>query len=97
MEKEMELEVDTVTLFTDEGEIECAILTTLEVNGKEYVALTELDENDNFSEDVWFYEFKKDPSGGDEHELLYIDDEDEYEQIADKFDEWLDTCEFEEA
>ena len=34
MEKELELEVDTITLFTDDGEIECAILTTLELNGK---------------------------------------------------------------
>lgn len=97
MGKELELEVDTVTLFTDDGEIECAILTTLEMNGKEYVALAELDENDDYSEEVWFYEFKRDPSGQDEHELIYIEDEDEYEQVIDEFDEWLDTCEFEEA
>ncbi|MGN1167695.1 MAG: DUF1292 domain-containing protein [Lachnospiraceae bacterium] len=96
MGKELELEVDTVTLFTDEGEIECAILTTLELNGKEYVALSELDKDGDFSEDVWFYEFKEDPTGGDDHELIYIEDEDEYEQVIDKFDEWLDTCEFEE-
>lgn len=97
MGKELELEVDTVTLFTDDGEIECAILTTLEMNRKEYVVLTELDENGDYSEDVWFYEFKKDPSGGDDHELIYIEDEEEYEQVIDKFEEWLDTCEFEEA
>lgn len=97
MGKEMELEVDTVTLFTDEGELECAILTVLELNGKKYVAVSELDENGDFSEDVWFYEFKEDMSGGDDHELVYIEDEEEYDQVIDKFDEWLDTCEFEEA
>lgn len=96
MEKELELEVDTITLFTDDGEIECAILTTLELNGKEYVALTALDEEGDYSEDVWFYEFKEDVSGKDDHELIYIEDEEEYDQVIDKFEEWLDTCEFEE-
>ena len=84
MEKELELEVDV------------GIITVFEMNGREYIAISPLDEHDELSEEVWFYQFERDVSGGDEHELIFIEDEDEYEQVADQFDEWLDTLEFEE-
>ena len=91
-----ELEVDTVTLLTDDGEIECAILTLLEVDDKEYIAVSPLDDNEEITEEVWFYQFVRDEYGEDNHDIIFIDDEDEYEQVIDKFDEWLDTLEFEE-
>ena len=93
---EKELEVDVVTLMTDEGEVDCGIITVFELNGKEYIAISPLDEEEELSEDVWFYQFERDALGGDEHDLIFIEDEDEYEQVVDKFDEWLDTLEFEE-
>lgn len=96
MEKELELEVDVVTLMTDDGEVDCGIITVFEMNGREYIAISPLDEQDELSEEVWFYQFERDSSGGDEHDLIFIEDEDEYEQVADQFDEWLDTLEFEE-
>lgn len=96
MEKELELEVDVVTLMTDDGEIDCGIITVFELNNKEYIAISPLDENEELSEEVWFYQFERDKSGGDEHDLIFIEDEDEYEQVVDQFDEWLDTLEFEE-
>ena len=96
MEKELELAVDVVTLMTDDGEVDCGIITVFEMNGREYIAISPLDEHDELSEEVWFYQFERDVSGGDEHELIFIEDEDEYEQVADQFDEWLDTLEFEE-
>lgn len=91
-----ELEVDTLTLFTDDGEVECGIVNVMEVNGKEYIAVSPLGEDGDVTEDIWFYQFERDSSGGNEHEIVFIEDDDEYEQIVDKFDEWLDTLEFEE-
>ncbi len=91
MKKELELEVDIVTLLTDEGEIDCGVITVLELDEKEYIAISPLDEDEELTEEVWFYQFERDPSGQDEHELIFIEDEDEYEQVVDKFDEWLDT------
>ena len=41
---ELELEVDVVTLMTDEGEIDCGIVTVLELNDKEYIAVSPLDD-----------------------------------------------------
>ena len=34
-------------------------------------------------------------TGGSDHDLQNIEDDDEYDRAADKFDEWLDTQEFE--
>lgn len=93
---EKELDVDIVTLLTDEGEIDCGIITVIELNGKEYIAVSPLDDNEELTEEVWFYQFERDTLGGDEHEIVFIEDEDEYEQVTDKFDEWLDSLEFEE-
>ena len=43
-----------VTLDTDEGDIECRILTIYEVDGQDYIALMPLDEkgNDNAEGEV---------------------------------------------
>ena len=43
MEKELELEVDVVTLMTDDGEVDCGIITVFEMNGREYIAISPLD------------------------------------------------------
>lgn len=93
----LESEVVTLTLDDDE-EIECVILTTFEVDSREYIALLPLDENgeENEDGDVWIYRFTRDASGNGEHDLQNIEDDAEYERAADKFDEWLDSQEFEE-
>ena len=93
---ELELDVDVVTLMTDDGEVDCGIITVLELNDKEYIAVSPLNDEEELTEEVWFYQFERDSSGGDEHDLIFIEDEDEYDQVVDKFDEWLDTLEFEE-
>ncbi len=91
-----ELEVDTVTLFTDDGEVECGVVTVLEMSGREYVAVSPLDNEGDLSDEFWFYRFERDATGGDDHDIISIQSEEEYEQIVDKFEEWLDTLEFEE-
>lgn len=92
------LESEVVTLTLDENEeIECAIITTFEMDSNEYIALLPLNEDgENEDGDVWIYRFIKDAEGGNNHDLQNIEDDDEYEKAADKFDEWLDTQEFEE-
>lgn len=97
MDKHQLLESEVVTLTLDDDEvIECAVLVVFEVESKEYIALLPLDENGNENEDgdVWIYRFKRDENGGNDHELINIDDDEEYEMAVDKFDEWLDVQEF---
>ena len=92
--EEMEYSTVTLTLDNDE-ELECAILTIYEVEGQQYIALLPLDEDgDNEDGDVFIYRFEEDANG--EPSLDNIEDDDEYERAADKFDEWLDSQEYED-
>lgn len=88
-------EVLTVTLTLDDDEVvECAVLTTYEANGKEYIALLPLDENgESESGDVYLYRYAEVDG---EPTLENIEDDDEYEIAADAFDEWMDEQDFEE-
>lgn len=99
MENEQLLETQVVTLTLDDNEeVECAIVTTYKIEDTEYIVLLPLDENgENEDGDVWIYRFVRDTTGGNDHEILNIDDDDEYEIAVDKFDEWLDTQEFGEV
>lgn len=89
-----------VTLTIDDQPVRCEILVVFETDSKEYIALLPLnDQEEPLYDDgeVWLYRFQRDISGGDEHQLFNIEDDEEYELAADKFDEWLDTQEFEET
>jgi len=88
-------EVLTVTLTLDDDEVvECAVLTTYEANGKEYIALLPLNENgESESGDVYLYRYAEVDG---EPTLENIEDDDEYEIAADAFDEWMDEQDFEE-
>ena len=88
----------TVELELNDGrKVMCAIVTILTVNKKDYIVLLPLDEDGNSSEgEVGFYGYKEDESDPNiEPELTYIADDDEYEAVADAFDEFLDNEEFE--
>ena len=88
----MELELE------DGTKVNCAVITILEVEGKNYIVLLPLDEAGNNEDgEVWFYgysENEEDPN--EEPELRYIEDDAGYEIVADAFDEYLDNCEFDE-
>ena len=89
----------TVDLTLDDGtEVTCAIVTIMEVEGKDYIALLPLDENkENEDGEVWFYEYSENPDDPNEEPVLgYIEDDDVYDMVSDKFDEFLDNCEFDE-
>ena len=92
-------EEKTVTLELDDGSsVECAIVTILEAEGKDYIALLPLDENgENEDGEVWFYRYSENPDDPNEEPVLdYIDDDEEYELVADAFDEFLDSVEYDE-
>lgn len=90
-----EEEVLTVTLTLDNDEvIDCAVLTTYEAGGNEYIALLPLDESGESADgDVYLYRYREEDG---EPTLENIEDDDEYEVAADAFDAWMDDQEFEE-
>jgi Protein of unknown function (DUF1292). len=89
----------TVELELDDGtSVTCAILTILTVNEKDYIALTPMvDEEDESFGEVWFYEYVEDEANAEaEPELKYIEDDDVYDAVADAFEEFLDSTEYDE-
>lgn len=89
----------TVELELDDGSIvTCAIITILEVEGRDYIVLMPLDGNgQNEDGEVWFYRYSENPDDPNEEPTLdYIDDDAEYEKVEEAFDEYLDSCEFDE-
>ncbi|MCD7738617.1 MAG: DUF1292 domain-containing protein [Lachnospiraceae bacterium] len=89
----------TVTLDLEDGRtVECAVITILEVEGKDYIVLQPLDENgENEDGEVWFYRYSENPDDpAEEPELGYINDDAEYEAVEDAFEEFLDDAEFDE-
>lgn len=86
-----------VTLSLDDGsDVECAILTIFDVNEQDYIALLPLDENGEGNEDgeVYIYRYFEDADGNPS--LENIQDDDEYEAVADRFDELLDEEAFDD-
>lgn len=89
----------TVELELEDGQmVNCAIITILTVDKKDYIALLPLDEDGNNEDgEVWFYQYEEDENDPDaEPKLTYIDNDEEYENVADAFDEYLDNAEFDE-
>ena len=95
---ESEAEEMTVTVSLDDGDVECAVVTIFEVEGRDYIALLPLDENgENTDGEVWLYRYSENPDDpNEEPELGYIDDDDEFEKVEEAFDEYLDSVQFDE-
>lgn len=86
-----------VTLDLDDGsQVECEILTIFTVGEQDYIALLPQDENGEPNEEgeVFLYRYFEDEDGNPS--LDNIQDDDEYEAVSDRFDEWLDENEFTE-
>ena len=89
----------TVELSLDNGQdVTCAVITILEVEKQDYIVLLPLDEKgENQDGEVWFYRYSENPDDPNEEPVLdYIDSDEEYEKVADAFDEFLDDQEFDE-
>lgn len=86
----------TVTLtLDDDSVVECAILTIFPLGERDYIALLPIDENgENEDGEVFLYRYSEDEN--EEPSLENIEDDEEYEMVADKFDELLDELEFED-
>lgn len=98
-QEELEKEEMTVDLTLDDGRnVTCAVVTILTVAERDYIALLPLDEDGTNTEgEVWFYRYSENPEDpNEEPELGYIEDDEEYEAVADAFDELLDAAEFDE-
>lgn len=97
--EELDKEEMTVELTLDDGsQVTCAVVTILTVADKDYIALLPLDEDgENTEGEVWFYRYSENPKDpNEEPQLGYIEDDAEYEAVADAFDEFLDAAEFDE-
>ena len=87
---EDEIDDIRVTLELEDGEVECRILTIFDADDNDYIALLPLDDKgeDNADGEVYLYRYYEDEEGLPSVE--YIDDPEEYEIAADRFDELLD-------
>ena len=85
----------TVTLTLDDGTVvECAVLTIFPAGDKEYIALLPLDDNgENEDGEVYLYRFE---TVDGQPSLSNIEDDDEYDLVADAFDEYMDSQEFDQ-
>lgn len=91
LDEEME---DTITLVFEDIQVECGIIASFPVGDKDYVALLPLEEVEGLSEDeILLYGYTR---KGDDFELIEIQDDDEFDMVADAFDEMLDEAAFNE-
>ncbi len=86
-----------VTLSMDDGkDVECKILTIFDCGEQDYIALLPMDDkgNENADGEVYIYRYSEDKEGNPS--LENIDSDEEYEVVADRFDELLDEADFED-
>ena len=91
-EEEQEMTV-TLTL-DDDTEVECVVLTVFNAGEHEYIALLPMEGADSEEGEVYLYRYSEDENG--QPNLENIEDDDEYEIVADAFDELLDEQEYDE-
>lgn len=84
-----------VTLSLDDGtEAECVVVTILEAGGRDYIALLPMEGEEAEEGEVFLYRYAEDKDGNPD--LSNIETDEEYELVADAFDEWLDEQEYDE-
>lgn len=91
-EEEQEMTV-TLTL-DDDTEVECVVLSIFNAGEREYIALLPMEGADSEEGEVYLYRYSETEEG--EPTLDNIEDDDEYEIVADAFDELLDSQEYDE-
>ena len=91
-EEEQEMTV-TLTLH-DDTEVECVVLTIFNAGEHEYIALLPMEGADSEEGEVYLYRYSETEDGTPN--LDNIEDDDEYEIVAEAFDELLDAQEYDE-
>ena len=87
---EKELQSEIYTLTDEEGnELQFEVIASAEVNGTVYYAMIPVDDQPE-AEDVYEYVVLKEETDEDGEKILVtIDDDDEFDNIADYFDDML--------
>ena len=75
-------------------EIECVVLTIFTAGERDYIALLPMEGAEAEEGEVYLYRYSESEDG--QPNLETIDDDDEYEIVADAFDELLDDAEYDE-
>ena len=89
VKEEVDQEEVTVTLTLDDGsQLECVVLTIFDAGEREYIALLPNIEK------CYLYRYSEDANGNPN--LENIEDDEEYDIVADAFDELLDEQEYDE-
>ena len=84
-----------INLELDDGtEMECVVLTRFPLLGRQYVALLPTDQLEEDEAEVLLYRFAE--GEGDEVILDNIEDDEEFDAVADRYDEILDELEYED-
>ncbi len=83
----------TLTL-DDDTEVECVVVTIFEAGERDYIALLPTEGAEAEEGEVYLYRYAEDEDGNPE--LTNIENDEEYEIVADAFDEWLDAQEYDE-
>ena len=97
--KPEEAEVERFMLTDEEGnEIEFELIGSGEVDGVMYYAMIPAEEADDESRDTFEYVILKSEvdENGDES-LFTIDDDEEFDRVADFFDDMFSTVDFDES
>jgi Protein of unknown function (DUF1292). len=93
--EELDQEEVTVTLTLDDGsQLECVVLTIFDAGEREYIALLPMEGEMAEEGEVYLYRYSEDEDGNPS--LENIEDDDEYDIVADAFDELLDEQEYDE-
>lgn len=91
MNNQFNQEEDIMTLtLDDDSQVQCYVIGIFPAGNYEYIALDPID-NDGF-DGALVYRYAESEEG--EMILTNIEDDEEYEIVADAFDELLDTLEF---
>ncbi|MGI5948347.1 MAG: DUF1292 domain-containing protein [Lachnospiraceae bacterium] len=95
LNKMEEQEEMTVTLtLEDDTELECIVLTIFQAGDRDYIALLPMEGQEAEEGEVFLYRYSETEDGTPN--LENIEDDDEYEVVADAFDELLDEEEYDE-
>lgn len=83
-----EMDHDQITLTLDDGsELICDVIAIFPYNNKEYIALLPTDAEEDG--EVFLYQFVQ--KDNDEIDLIDIENDEEFDEVADAFDEYLDS------
>nr|WP_314462566.1 DUF1292 domain-containing protein [uncultured Clostridium sp.] len=86
----------TVTLTLDDGsELECVVLTIFTAAERDYIALLPMEGPEAEEGEVYLYRYSEKEDG--QPDLENIEDDEEYEIVADAFDQLLDEAEYDEV